>query len=457
MTMVAESSQLLFSTVESDVLGHRPITARTLLLSRTLSLLGLTLLMTLSLNVLPTFFGLAAEGARWTFPFAHLACVLLLSLFASGAVVFVYAAMTRLMGRERFDSLAAWMQLGVSVSFILAYQILPRIIERTHGLHIDRTIPWLALLPPAWFASLETLLAGSATRLQPGLLVMAGVAVVSSVALPFAAIRYLSDAYAERLATLSEASVRPSARPQAAGRRPARAGTHPLMRLWMPDPVERAAFRLAITYMRRDRDVRMRLYPSLASYLVFPLLAVFDRKGNGAFAPTLTAFMVGMLPASTMITLEMSPHFAAGDVFHYAPLAGTAALFHGVRKAAMVWMTLPVLIVSSAILWFALADRGLLLNTIPAVLAMPLLSLTQGVRGTYLPLSIPPTTGRQSATNIGMLLIGAAVMPVLVLIGWLARRSGWLWQVIAIELVVLGVLHALALRVIRSRTLAPVE
>src|SRR5262249_54454398 len=129
MTMVAESSQLLFSPDEHDILGHRPIGPRTLLLARSLSLLGLTLLMALSLNLLPMFFGLWIAGSPPWFPLAHLITIVMLSAFCAAAVVFVYVLLARLIGRERFDSFASWMQLAVSVTFILGYQIIPRLIE----------------------------------------------------------------------------------------------------------------------------------------------------------------------------------------------------------------------------------------------------------------------------------------------------------------------------------------
>ena len=86
MSMVAESSQLLFSAQEHDIVGHRPINARTLLLARALSLLGLTLLLTLSLNLAPMFMGLAAHGAEPWLPLAHLVSITLLSVFAAGAM-----------------------------------------------------------------------------------------------------------------------------------------------------------------------------------------------------------------------------------------------------------------------------------------------------------------------------------------------------------------------------------
>jgi len=478
MSMVAESSQLLFSAQEHDIVGHRPINARTLLLARALSLVGLTLLLTLSLNLAPMFMGLAAHGAEPWLPLAHLVSITLLSVFAAGAVVFVYVLLTRLIGRERFDAVASWLQLGVSVVFIFGYQIIPRLIDRAHGFRIAPALPWLMLLPPAWFAALETLLAGRPPAAWlPHLLPMAAIGIGLALALAYAAIVRLSGDYARRLASLSEApggkaerdgaerasaeraggaSAEPAA--AAAPRRSGAgsAGFARALRTLLPDPVERASFRLAAAYMRRDRDVRMRLYPSLASYLVFPIIAFVD-PAKGAFAPLASVVMASMLPTATLMTLKMSPQFAAADVFRYAPLSGTASVFHGVRKAAIVFMTLPVLVISAVLLLLALHDRSWLLATLPAVILMPTLSLADGLAGDYLPLSIAPVTGRQGAVNVWLNLMTALLALGLTVAGWYARRHGWYWGLIGAEVVLVAGLHFALLRGIRARKLAPLE
>jgi len=157
------------------------------------------------------------------------------------------------------------------------------------------------------------------------------------------------------------------------------------------------------------------------------------------------------------MTLKMSPQFAAADVFRYAPLSGTASVFHGVRKAAIVFMTLPVLVISAVLLLLALHDRSWLLATLPAVILMPTLSLADGLAGDYLPLSIAPVTGRQGAVNVWLNLMTALLALGLTVAGWYARRHGWYWGLIGAEVVLVAGLHFALLRGIRARKLAPLE
>jgi MFS family permease len=221
----------------------------------------------------------------------------------------------------------------------------------------------------------------------------------------------------------------------------------------LPDPVERGAFRLARAYLARDRDMRMRIYPSLAMIVVFPVIAILDPQRNSRLGAIMAVFMAGTLPASAMMTFKMSPHYQAAELFRYAPIRGTAALFHGVRKAMVLFLAVPGVLLGGTILWFGLPDRRVLLLAIPALMAIPTLSLIDGLAGDYLPLSMAPTGGRQGAINIGIMIASFVTLAVLAGLAAWAQATGWLWQMAAVELAALLVLHPLLLRGIRIREL----
>jgi hypothetical protein len=456
--VISESSQVLFNRAEADILGHRPIHPRTLLLAKSLGLFFLSAFLAIALNLAPAFMGMGLTDRPWLFPLVHLTMTLLTALFASGAVVFVYALLTRVVGRERFDGFAAWTQVAATVVMIVGYQIVPRLIDRVHGFHIDHERLWFLALPPAWFAALEAIATGQ--PVTPMLAAMAGLALLGTFALAWGAVIKLAGTYAQTLAALGESPVAaPSREPTlAAGRAADRPrAMNRLLRVWLRDPVERGSYLLAGAYMRRDRDVRMRLYPSLATIAVFAVLPLIDPGSGGRAGPALVLTFIGMLTTTAMATLKMSSQHAAGDVFRYAPLAGTASVFHGVRKAVIMGFVLPAFLLVSPILWFTIHQHRLLLVMLPVLAAMPTLSLLNGLAGDYLPLSTPPTLARQGATNIVYMIAGALSAALISTVGLLGLRFGWFWPFFGLELVFVAGLHALLLRGIRVRPLAPLE
>jgi hypothetical protein len=228
---------------------------------------------------------------------------------------------------------------------------------------------------------------------------------------------------------------------------------HPILRAWMPDPRERAAFELASTYLRRDRDVRMRVYPGLASFIVFPIIPLFDRTMGPSFAPVMTVVMAGMLPTLTLETLRTGTQSAAADLFLCAPLESTASLFHGVRKATIVLVTLPMLVIAFVIITVAMRQVAPLISMLPALIVLPTLTLLDGLVGDYLPLSRSPESGRQTAIQVGVSLATVFAMGGLFAIGWFARRAHVFWPMLGVELLLVIGIHTLLLRKIRVRPL----
>lgn len=451
MTMVAESSTMLFDPRDNDILGHRPIHPRTLLAARALSLIALALVLGVALNIVPMITGLFARGSRPWFPIAHLATLPVMAVFCAGTVVFVYALLARLVSRRTFDTIASWTQVGISVVLVVSYQLVPRLMDRLGTFRLDSAHPALLALPPTWFAALSMAMLGvdAGTRA----IALAASGIVATVALAWGANRFLAEGYARQVAALTEASAPAKPEPRSSPRRatPSRFGF--LLGALMRDPVERGAFRLARAYLARDRDMRMRIYPTLALVVVFPLIAILDPDGRARFGAIMSIFMVGTLPATAMMTFKMSPHHAAAELFRYVPIHGSASLFHGVRKAMLTFLVLPGLVVSGAILWFGTVDRHVLLLALPALLAIPTLSLFDGLAGDYLPLSIAPTSGRQGAVHVGMMLFGFVCLAVFAGLAALADAQGWFWHMVAVEVVALALTHPLLLRGIRARAL----
>jgi len=448
--VTSESGDILFNANESDVLVHRPIHPRTLLLAKTLNLIGFTLILATALNVFPTFFGLAISGARPWFPLTHLISMIVLCVFCAAAVVCVYGIVIKFLDREKFDNFAAWSQVAMSIMFIGGYQIVPRLLQRFEGLSLKPYARYLFPLPPAWFAGFDSSVAGDLPF--GALLALPGFGV--TMALAYIAIGKLSPSYGEGLAKISESrSVSPSRAPA----RKRRVSRNPLLRLWLRDPIELHSFRLAAAYMRRDRDIKLRLYPSLTIFLIFPVIMLLDRNRSGfsAMLPLLTVWMLGMMPYQALQTLQMSQNFLAADIFTIAPLRTAAPVFHGVRKATIFYLFLPALTVAGLMIGYLAPGgwQGIQLS-LPGLIAIPLITLFPALTEDYLPLSSPAVRGGQSARNMGLMIVSMFAMTFVLGIAYIAWMFEVLWYLIGFELVVVIFLFWLLNRIITSRPLS---
>ncbi len=446
MSLAAESGDLLFNVTEHDVIAHLPLAPRTLLLAKAGSLLAFALLLTFALNLAPMFLGLRLPGLPAAFPLIHLAAAVLLATFATAVVVCTQGLVAGVVGRQRFGGVAAWSQAGLSAAFLGLSQVLAHLIE------LPRFRPeagYSLVFPPAWFAALDLL---GSTAYTPRILALALLAASVTLALAGIAVVRLAPAYAGALALLGDAPALPPARPRSAAvaqRAPGR-----FLGWWLRDPAERAAFQLAAVYMRRDRETKTRLYPSLGFFLLIPIAQLFSRATYSLTAGALVSvLLLGMLPSIALEALRTSSHHAATEVFAAAPLASAAPLFHGTRKAAVFYLLLPGIAI--ALLWMCATDAHTVPIAVPSLLALPIFSLLPAALRDYVPLSEPPTAGRQSTANVfigmGITLAGAVTLGV----SWAVWSVGYLPHLIAAEIVLLALVHrALAAR-IRARPLRP--
>jgi len=452
MAVTSESGDILFNANESDVLVHRPIHPRTLLLAKSINLIAFTLILAGALNLFPTFFGLAARGARSWFPIVHVVSMILLCVFCAAAVVCTYGLVIKFLDREKFDNFAAWSQVGMSILFIAGYQIVPRLLQRFEGLSFTPYARYLFPLPPAWFAGMDSWTAGD--QQLSATLPLGIVGLLATTALAYLAIGRLAPSYGEGLTKLSEARSRAPKATRVRSRETMI--RNPILRWWLRDPIERRAFRLSAAYMRRDRDIKLRLYPSLTIFLIFPLMSLLDRNRGGfsAFVPLITVWMLGVMPLQAMQTLQMSQHYLAAEIFAIAPLSSAAPVFHGVRKAAIYYLLTPAIFIATILIVYLApgGSQGLLL-ALPGVVAIPVVSLMPGLLEEYLPLSRPAARGDQSSRNMSLMFLTMIAMAGVLAIAYIAWTFEVIWYVLAVELLVSAVLYRILNRMIRNRPL----
>lgn len=457
INLATTSGSMLFNPEEAEVLLHRPVTPRALLQAKVEVIVAVSLALALALNACGLVVGALRADGTWLFIPAHLFSLTLEVLFCTSFVVLTYNLCLRWFGRERLENLMTAVQILVAVSAMLAGQIVPRLITRVDDATLAGASGWLAILPPAWFAALDTVLAGRGA--SPALLGLAALGIVATIGTTWIGVGRLAATYEQGLVTLNEAG--PGA-VKAGGRGRWVAGVlrWPLIRWWLRDPVERVAFRLTIAGLTRARGVKLRVYPMLAQFLVYPLIIFLGGSGMRSFDfhPFAVAFaggFVAMLPPLVLDQLRPAEDWRASDLFWQAPLARASALFHGARKAVILALCGPGmgLVVALGAMW--MPDRAELLLILPGLLVVPLFSMLPALGRPFVPFSQPLEGQTHNAGGcLLMMIFMTSAMGLAGLAGW-AWITGWFAWMIAVEAGVVLVLAALVRRVIDAVPLRP--
>jgi hypothetical protein len=266
------------------------------------------------------------------------------NLLAAGAVILIYVVVLGGRPGKGPREVLAWTQVVlILVAFYGAQAMLRDSANRLEmaAYHVPE---WLVYLPPGWLARFVE--SAGAGPLGARWWILA-VSIVGVLVVWAAVVWRLSRAYS-RMQPGSPAWGRTSLRPLA---RPGYLGGTALR--WLTRPgLERAAFWLCSTMLRRDYGLRMRLWPMMGTVLaIFALGWFLGQLGNPAAQPgkastlSLVCLYLLAMPVPAIIhNLQFSREHAAGWALASAPLADPAALAEGLRKAITYRILLPVLV-----------------------------------------------------------------------------------------------------------------
>ncbi len=438
---------MLFNKEESDILLHRPVTPRVLLWAKIGVLVRVSLWLAGAFNLAGFFAGIGASDGGWLFPPAHVISTVLEALFCAGSVVVVYQLCLRWFGRERLDGLMTMAQVIVAIVAVLAGQI-PQLIGRFNGhLNFNFHSWWVCLLPPAWFAGLDDLIAGSRSG-PSAILAVAGI--TATAAILWLAFEKLARDYESGLQSLGEAAA--PKRPRGERRRwLATLAGRPPLRWWLRDPVARASFLLVAAYLFRDRDVKLRVYPGLAPMLVWPVILLFQTHGPGktdgfsglsGFSIAFSGIYIGIIPMLALDLLRYSQQWQAADLFRVVPMNGPGPLCDGARRAVLCVLTLPVAGALALLAWQIGSANSLLPLLLPGIIALPVYAMLACIGGRAVPLSLPTEEAKpvgRGATMVAVMLLSG----LLALVATLSWNFGWFKWLLPAEVVLAAGLYLL--------------
>jgi ABC-2 type transport system permease protein len=420
--VASSSGEVLFNKEEADILLHRPIDPKTLLWAKVTVLLQVSMWLALAYNLTAFVSGCFARDANLAWPAVHLLSLALEALFCVSFVVMIYELCLRWFGRERLDGLMTTAQVLMAVVAVVGSQLLPQLLFRSEKFgELERNVWWIALFPPAWFAGIDDAIAGSG---QASSWMLAGLALAATAIVTWLAFSRLARSYESGLQRMIQAA--PARVPKAGGRRWLEVLVDlPPMRWWLREPVSRAAFLLSAAYLTRDRDVKLRLYPTVAPMMGMPLIFFFGPSRRGPAADTAAGFMIPfagcyvcLVPMMAIQILRYSQQWQAADVFRSSPLASPLPLCHGARRAVLCLVALPLIGIYAILAAIASRDISHVFLLLPGMIVLPIFALVPSLDGTGVPLICPVDESKAAkrtglvfaATFLGMILSGITAL-----------------------------------------------
>jgi hypothetical protein len=331
---------ILLIPVHYPVIAHTPVSSRTYFLVKLTRILTYTALLLGSLNLMPTIGGIWVHKGEFSlfrlfFPFVYLPIVFMSGFFTIGVMTAFAGYLTKLYSKRTLRNVAQYAQFIFPALFPVTFILLPRLLPDFSKEELVSVLKWFYALPNGWFAGTVSLALGEIER---HFLILAGLAIVSTLILVLVPLRSIAKSYAEYLSYLLESGSRQKSK--------IRVKT-PLFAKLFRNRIIRAGLCLCAVYMRRDRNMLRQFFASLGTVI---MLVVMLEQGW-----ILHSFAIGLSPGFSAIfyfvgfsivggfiaAIRYSEHWKASWMLALAPLSTTHDLWRGVQAVGLLYIVMP--------------------------------------------------------------------------------------------------------------------
>lgn len=405
-TLIANFSGILLDTKDAILIGTKPVDRKTLGAAKSthvgIYLVSFTLAVGLPFILFTFYFNGIVAGLL------VLVLSLLASLWCLGLTLFMYATILKRFDGERLKNIIAYSQISLSIFMVIGYYLVGQIFQIIDPenllVEINLTIGHV-LLFPLWFVAPFGLLqeGWSLTYGVYSILLVIGTVCLATI------YNWNSDRIESNLQKMGVSSVQKSRRSYI---------ERMSARLLCFTPIESAYYHFSWQLTKTEREFKTRLYPSIASALVFPIVMTFTTFTGGEagiesnpvqflYLPYFTLFLVPVLA----IAIQFSNYYKGSWVFTITPDRSRAPFLRAVTKAMLIKILLPMY-VALAIMVLIFTDLSYSLQMINGLLLVCLIFYIETKRS----VSSMPFTQKYSASDANLGCMGTLIFLVPVIL-----------------------------------------
>lgn len=356
MTLITDFSAVILDSNDNAVLLPRPIDDRTLLIARITHILMYLLSMMLALAIPFMVVTMLKYGFLAAISF------LIISLLSLILIVFLtnifYLVLMQFTSEERLRNVINSFQIVLTFIFMGGYRLVARLVNIEALMNgVDTKVQWWHfLVPPIWMGnSMNTIIRYEFDSTKFLFLFL-------TLTVPFMVVFLVNNVFSgvfnQKIAGMDIAK-----RQEKTPNKTAKKGlAETLSSIFTGTPMERGVFEFVWKITSRDRKFKLRIYPSLAYLLIYPIFMIGTGRSDGNFQQQIEhlrestgmAIVVIYLCGTVLLTIRsqisQSEDFKAAWLYELAPISRPGEILSGSLRAIMVKFLLPITILLSLVL-----------------------------------------------------------------------------------------------------------
>ncbi|MDL4842025.1 hypothetical protein [Aquibacillus rhizosphaerae] len=335
MSMISDFSTVLLDIRDKTILDTKPISDKTVSVAKMVHVCIYMTQLTGAFALIPLVVGLFTQGILFTLIF--IVELVLMGLFIVVLTALIYIFILRFFSGERLKDIINYVQILLSISIIVGYQIVARSFEFVE-LDVSFTFQWWhVLIPPIWFGAPYELILNqqlSNTNIVLSLLVLL--------------IPILSIFIYARLVPSFERNLQKLLNNSGTNKKKRMRINQVWQRLVCRSELEKTFFQFSSLILKQEREFKLKVYPSLGMGIVFPFIFLFSYISTNSFEELsssklyVTIHFCNLIILTVVHMLRYSSNYKAAWIYQTAPINNKFVIYRATLKAFLVKLYIPI-------------------------------------------------------------------------------------------------------------------
>lgn len=349
--LISDFSSVLLDLRDKDIILSKPVDGKTLSAAKTIHIMIYMFFITFSFTGPSLAVSLYRNG--FLFFIIFLLSIILMDLLIVALTALLYLLILKFFDGEKLKDIINYVQIILTIALSVGYQLIGRLFDFSNIMNID-FVPkwWQYLLPSMWFGGPFELILKR--NYDPHIIFFSVLAVIVPI---LAIIIYvkLTPTFEDNLQKLNSSSGIVKAKNKGFN--------YHLSQLACRTKEEKTFFRFATNMMKKERDFKLRVYPSLGLSLVFPFIFLLsDLKNEGweyiaSSKLYFNIYFIGLMIPTVLMMIGYSNKYKGAWIYKILPFNDTSAIFKGTIKAFIINLLLPMYIFESIIFMIIFKGR----------------------------------------------------------------------------------------------------
>jgi hypothetical protein len=371
--MISDFSAVLLDLSEKNILLPKPIDSRTFNAAKTTHICIYLMGLSLSLNLIPLVTGTIKHGALFFVIFFIEMILAVLIVIALTALL--YTLVLKFFDGERLKDIINYFQIFLAFLFSFGYQLVGRVFDATNmsAKYVPRL--WHALLPSMWFASPFGILIDG--NKQSFLIFLFILAILGPIILMIFYIKRVVPYFEKNLQKLNENGGIVIRRGQKR--------KEFIAVLVCKDKIERSMFKFTQNMIATERNLKLKVYPSLAMAVFLPVLFMFmGREHDKSLIDSIQTGYGGKIHLLMYITIFLlcfctafinnSDNYKGAFIYKTLPIQNPGVILKGAVKGTIFKLIIPLYILE-AVAFLIFKGPSIIIDLIVMFLVLLILSL----------------------------------------------------------------------------------